>query len=286
MEDDQGQQGDAPVDPTVWTPGSAPTTPPAPAPPEAPTFAPGTPPWARAGGGVPPVPGVVNPGAGPGAQPWGSPAASSPGVPPNPMNPSGPLTQNPAGWSAPSAVPVPGAPPTGFPSTVAPFGTAVPLAPGVPSPYAAPTRSRIERIGIHPLLGLSVIIQGFPALLFVAYGTLGLFASVLIERNREIGSSSFDTSDFSKAAGIAGLVVLLIGVAGLASVVMMAHGNNAARMVCTIWLGLDLVLIVISAVSSASSDSSGFSFLGGVFAFVPPLVALFGMWTPKSSEIF
>ena len=287
MEDDQGQEGDASTDPTVWTSdvAAAPAAPSPPAPPEAPTFAPGTPPWARAGGSIAANPGVVNPAVLPGPQPWGAP--TGPPMPGVARNPAASLTQNPAGWSSPSAVPAPGSVPAGFPGATGAFGpaAAMPTAATVPTPYAPP-RKRIGPLGIPPMLALSTMIQAVPALLAVGYGIVIIFAGFLVEQQRDsFGSAGNDVSDVRNVALGLGVVCLCIGLAGTISVILMAGGHRIGRILCTIWLALDLVVIAIGSVTSMDR-SDGFTIAGGLLGVVPALIALVGMWTPKSSEIF
>ena len=267
--------------------------------PETPELPPGTPPWARHGGN----PAIGSPGvvSGPAPSGWNSPSAvgvpPAPGVPPMPGAAPPPVT--PAGWAPPTGAPVTGAP-TGFaatapgavpPGVVSP-GLAEPgqYSPGAvtsptPTPFAAePRRTILGTQGLPPMVALSVIIMGFPPLLFLGMGLITL---------TKIAGSPYGTGStfglgggYEAQASATAWKYVILSVAALICILLAAAGKRIGRVLCTIglvivvgWLAKNMV----DQFSHPGYDSDDIFLEIGLY-FIPPTVALIGLYTPTANN--
>lgn len=268
-------------DPTTWSPpsegGATDQGPPA-------TEWRGGPTWLRH---APPAPGTAAPGA---VNPWGP--ASGPSVAgavvgaavPGPGSEPGaawggtpPVTSPPGPYAAP--MPAPGImPPPGAwgpPPLAGSFGgysTAAPVPPTKPA--------SAMRTGIPFMLGLSVVIMGFPALLFIGYGLIAVFvgSAFTTSSNSDFGG---DIQSIRQAAVGVGFVLLIVGVVGLVTVLFTASGKRTARTISTVWLVVAIIYLAVTGLITST-----YTGVGGLILIGPPLVALVGLYTPESSSLF
>lgn len=247
--------------PTTDTP---PATPPAAGPPTS-TAPEGAPPWAmrpRAPQAPGPNYGAPTSSYGAGPAPGGHGAAPTTPAAPSPYG----ATPAPGGY-APAPTPY-----AGIPSVSQAFpGTA-------PVPYDRPAR-RVS-VGIPPTLGLAVVFLSFPAIATLGYGLIAVFAGILFSSADT--NSEFDFSDGGAALGGIGVVLIILGLIGVASVVGLAAGNEAARVMCTVFVAISMVLQLVGFATNPTGG--GFAALAAFMSV--PIYCLWAMWGGRSREVF
>lgn len=135
------------------------------------------------------------------------------------------------------------------------------------------------RTGLPFMLGLSIVIMGFPALLFVAYGLFGVVGSFfLTSSNSEL---SGDLQNVRQIAAGVGFVLLIIGVLGLVTVLFTASGKRTARTIAAVWLVVSIIILVLTGLIGST-----YAFSPTLLMAAPPFIALIGLYTPESSSLF
>ena len=265
-----------------WEPGAGAGEPPAPtpsdaeAPPSRPTG--GVPPWAV--GRTPDRP--TTPQADP---PFGSgvPGAAGPADPAGAATPPTwtppPTTPAPA-FGGPAPFPGPAAPVPGFTGAPSPYGATPTVAlPGAaPVPYDRPTRKVSS--GIPPTLGLAVVFLSLPAVATLLYGLAALFAGVLFASLES--SSEVDFQEGAASLGGIGVVLVVLGLIGVASVVGLAAGSATGRLICTLFVSLSIFIQIVGFALNASAGG----LIGLAVLLSVPLYCLWAMWGGRSHEVF
>ena len=122
---------------------------------------------------------------------------------------------------------------------------------------------------------------GFPALLTLGYGLAAMVVALAFSASNS-QSSEFDTSRFSGVAGGIAILLIVLGLFGLVSVVAMAAGSQAGRLSCTVFVALLAIFVFYKALGA--SGPAGF--VGAFIGISPGVYSLYGMWGPRSSEVF
>lgn len=246
--------------------------------PEHPRPGPATTPPRFAGPGYGTPPAAPLPPAAPTATPYGAAPAWAPGSTP-PAAPFG----VPSVPSVPSAPGVPGAPTAPYGGVPQPYAgvptVAQTLAGSAPDPYVRQERRR-GAIGLPPSLGFAVMLLGFPALSTTFYGLVAILGGLVFSSfDDELGSEFADTG--GSLVGI-GFVVLVLGLIGIWAVVSMAAGSTSGRIVSTIFVGVCLLIVVVSFFANPSAGA----LIGLLIVSLIPLYCLWAMWGGRSREIF
>jgi hypothetical protein len=150
------------------------------------------------------------------------------------------------------------------------------------------------------MLALAIVLAAFPGVLAVGVGALAVLAGNDISSSSSAfndfdnygyddgysypssgASLSSDVNQFGVATQEAGFRALVVGGVVLAATLLTAMGSNVGRVITTI--GLVLAIIYLLSVFGDAPPGAGHYLL--VFL-APPAVAILGLFTPASNEVF